>query len=165
MYFFVADEHYFHQSKKNSHKGVIHYCERPVKNLDEMHDLLITNHNEIVTPNDTTVHLGDFSFGTKEQTGDVIKKLNGNHIFIRGCHDRWLKKSSPSRYIRKINNIIFHGEHYPLRSWFASYHGFSINVHGHCHGRMEPLPRQWDVGVDNNRFFPSSAEYLINMLL
>lgn len=24
----------------------------------------------------------------------------------------------------------------------------SVNLHGHSHGRLKPLPRQYDVGVD-----------------
>lgn len=157
MDYWVADEHYFH-------RNVIRYCDRPVEDLDEMHDLLITNHNSIVKPSDTTVHLGDFAFASKSKVESIIKKLNGNHIFIAGCHDKWLKKSAAARFIKRFGNTIIHGEHYPLRSWFASYHG-SINVHGHCHGKMEPLKRQWDVGVDNNNFCPVSTEYLIETLL
>lgn len=164
MYFFVGDEHYFHQSKKNPNRNIINYCKRPYTHIDDMHHDLIIRHNSIVTPNDTTVHAGDFSFGTKGQTESIIKQLNGNHIFLAGCHDKWLRKSAPARYVRKINGVIFHAEHYPMRSWFASFHG-SINIHAHCHGKMEPLKKQWDVGVDNNNFYPCSSEYLIEKLI
>jgi calcineurin-like phosphoesterase family protein len=37
--------------------------------------------------------------------------------------------------------------HYPFRSWRRMDKG-SINLHGHCHGRLKPQPRQIDVGVD-----------------
>ena len=30
----------------------------------------------------------------------------------------------------------------------------SINLHGHSHGRLKPLPRQFDVGVDVWDFRP-----------
>jgi calcineurin-like phosphoesterase family protein len=32
----------------------------------------------------------------------------------------------------------------------------SVNLHGHSHGRLKPLPRQFDVGVDVWDFRPVS---------
>lgn len=157
MYFFVGDEHYFH-------KNIIRFSNRPYVDLEEMHEDFIKRHNSVVKSSDTVVHAGDTSFGTKAQTGKIIERLNGNHIFLAGCHDRWLRKSAPARYIKRINNIIVHVEHYPMRSWFASFHG-SINLHAHCHGKMEPLNRQWDVGVDNNDYYPCSFDMLVDKLL
>lgn len=37
--------------------------------------------------------------------------------------------------------------HYPFRTW-NQMGKKSINLHGHSHGRLKPLPRQYDVGVD-----------------
>ena len=36
--------------------------------------------------------------------------------------------------------------HYAFRTW--------LNLHGHSHGRLKPLPRQHDVGVDARGFRP-----------
>ena len=43
--------------------------------------------------------------------------------------------------------------HYPLRAWNGQHRG-AINLHGHSHGRLKPLPRQVDVGVDAWDFRP-----------
>ncbi len=43
--------------------------------------------------------------------------------------------------------------HYPLRSWHRMARG-AFNLHGHSHGRLAPLPRQVDVGVDVFDFRP-----------
>jgi calcineurin-like phosphoesterase family protein len=43
--------------------------------------------------------------------------------------------------------------HYPLRSWHRMGRG-ALNLHGHSHGRLAPLPRQVDVGVDVFDFRP-----------
>jgi calcineurin-like phosphoesterase family protein len=45
--------------------------------------------------------------------------------------------------------------HYPFRTWRDMRKG-SINLHGHSHGRLKPLPRQFDVGVDVWDFRPVS---------
>jgi calcineurin-like phosphoesterase family protein len=43
--------------------------------------------------------------------------------------------------------------HYPLRSWNRMARG-ALQLHGHSHGRLKPLPRQIDVGVDVWEFRP-----------
>jgi calcineurin-like phosphoesterase family protein len=37
--------------------------------------------------------------------------------------------------------------HYAFRTWRDQHKG-ALNLHGHSHGRLKPLPRQQDVGVD-----------------
>ena len=43
--------------------------------------------------------------------------------------------------------------HYAFRSWNGMSKG-TLNLHGHSHGRLKPLPRQTDVGVDVWDFRP-----------
>ncbi len=161
MYFFTADEHYFH-------KNIIKYCSRPFSSVEEMNVTLISNHNEVVRKRDVVVHVGDFSFGTWEETSEIIRQLNGRHVFIQGDHDSWMKKARKEVYldIIQIWEKIFRGQwiiacHYPMLSWPRSYHG-SWQVFGHVHGRLslDKLGRQWDVGVDNNNFYPVSFTQL-----
>jgi calcineurin-like phosphoesterase family protein len=47
--------------------------------------------------------------------------------------------------------------HYAFRTWRDMGRG-AINLHGHSHGRLSPLPRQWDVGVDVWDFRPVTLE-------
>jgi len=44
-----------------------------------------------------------------------------------------------------------------MRSWNKSIHG-SWNLHGHSHGMLEPLTNQYDVGVDNNNYYPVNLD-------
>ena len=43
--------------------------------------------------------------------------------------------------------------HYAFRTWRNMHRGW-LNLHGHSHGRLQPLPRQADVGVDARGFRP-----------
>jgi calcineurin-like phosphoesterase family protein len=50
--------------------------------------------------------------------------------------------------------------HYPFRSWRGMDKGW-LNLHGHCHGRMKPQTRQFDVGVDVWGFRPVNLATLL----
>jgi calcineurin-like phosphoesterase family protein len=49
--------------------------------------------------------------------------------------------------------------HYPFRTWNRMGKK-SINLHGHSHGKLKPLTRQYDVGVDCWDFRPVSVHTL-----
>jgi calcineurin-like phosphoesterase family protein len=50
--------------------------------------------------------------------------------------------------------------HYPLRAWNGQHRG-ALQLHGHSHGRLKPLPRQFDVGVDACEFRPIAVADLL----
>jgi len=155
--FFVADEHY-------SHHNIIKYCNRPFKDAVEMADALILNHNTVVKKNDVVFHLGDFAITNKwEDAWKLIQRLNGQHFFIPGSHDSWIKKAptkSSVVILDRIHEMSINGTHivlchYPMRTWPKSHYG-SWNLHGHAHGELAPFRNQYDVGVDNNNYYPIS---------
>lgn len=152
MYYFTADEHW-------GHSNAIKYCNRPFEFLYEMENTLIRNHNSVVTPNDITVHAGDFSFYNEEKSKSIIKKLNGSHIFLKGSHDRWLKKDNTALQIweETIEGQKIVVCHYCMRTWAASHYN-SWHLFAHSHGKLEPIGKSWDIGVDNNDFYPLSFE-------
>jgi calcineurin-like phosphoesterase family protein len=47
--------------------------------------------------------------------------------------------------------------HYPFRTWRDSGRG-AIDLHGHSHGRLSPITRQYDVGVDAWNYRPVTLE-------
>lgn len=51
-----------------------------------MNEALITNWNNVVKPNDTVFHLGDFAFGGSYIWNNVLSRLNGNIHLILGNH-------------------------------------------------------------------------------
>lgn len=130
--FFIADTHFFHEN-------IIRSTNRPFKNVNEMNEALVNNWNNVVTTEDNVYILGDFSFGNKEQTEDILKSLKGNKYLIRGNHDNIINNVS-SKYIKwtkdyyeirdKGNTIVL--SHYPIYLWNKRHYG-TIHLHGHTH--------------------------------
>jgi calcineurin-like phosphoesterase family protein len=170
MFFFTADEHY-------GHRNIIEYCKRPFQHVDEMDQALIDRHNEVVKSKDTVVHVGDFSMAHSRRRVEnaYIKRLNGNHVFVRGSHDYWLDHdpieidTGPVRDIweKKISlageNYYIVACHYAMRAWPRSHYG-AWQVYGHTHGKMPGVGKQMDVGVDTNNFYPYSLKQIIEIM-
>lgn len=153
MYFFTSDQHY-------GHKNIIKHCNRPYEDVEEMNQDLIKRHNSVVGVNDTVIHGGDFCFhGRSGDAGKIIGQLNGNHTFVRGNHDSWLPKSAIKMWSKRIEGQYIVVCHYALRVWNRSRYN-SWQLHGHSHGELKPIGKQWDVGVDNNDYFPVSFEQM-----
>ena len=149
MYYFTSDEHY-------DHFNIIEYCKRPFHSVAEMQCALIDRHNSIVRENDVVIHAGDFCF--KEETAKkVIPLLNGRHIFIKGSHDLWMSKKAVQIWEKTIEGIHVVVCHYSMRTWPMSHYN-SWQLYGHSHGRLSPIGKQWDIGVDNNNFCPVSFD-------
>src|SRR5574343_371289 len=148
MYYFTSDEHY-------RHSKVISYCNRPFSSVEEMNETLITNHNAVVDKNDIVIHAGDFAFLKKEEVHKIIKRLKGNHIFLKGSHDRWLPDSAKFMWRGHIEKQFIVVCHYAMRTWERSHYG-AWQLYGHSHGKLTPIGKQWDIGVDNNNFTPVS---------
>ncbi len=176
MYFFTADEHYWHAR-------IIEYCDRPFANVEEMNETLIANHNATVTSGDVTVHAGDFFLRPKDRRDitaeSIIEHLNGQHIFLKGSHDRWLNHSKTPHiwersfsYPEEIKEDSGYGEivtlthttkkpiilcHYAMAVWSKSHYN-SWHLFGHSHGRRTAQGKSLDVGVDNCQFTPISFD-------
>lgn len=150
MYYFTSDEHY-------GHRNIIKYCKRPFNDVDEMDEELIKRHNNVVSDKDTVIHAGDFSLApNKIVTSKYLPRLNGKHIFLWGSHDKWL--SNPLQiWDNKVYNQRIVVCHYAMRSWPASHYG-SWHLYGHSHGKLPPFGKSWDIGVDNNNYFPVSFD-------
>lgn len=157
MYFFTADEHY-------GHTNIIKYCKRPFRNTVEMDLEIIRRHNELVKLEDTVIHVGDFTLTKDTVALDYISELNGNHIFIKGSHDYWLKNNALQIWERRIEGHYIVACHYAMRVWARSHYN-SWQVYGHSHGNLEPHGKQWDVGVDNNLFYPVSFTRLKEIMI
>lgn len=80
MRFFTSDPHFFHQN-------ILAYAKRPFKSVDEMNEVLISNHNSVVSASDTVYYTGDVIMGDRKAGISVLSKLNGTKILVLGNHD------------------------------------------------------------------------------
>lgn len=62
------------------------FDERPFRDLDHMHHVLVKNYNSCVKENDICYFLGDM-VSNKESAKDVLSKLNGTKVIMVGNHD------------------------------------------------------------------------------
>lgn len=150
MIWFTADTHF-------GHARIIEYCNRPFRTVEEMDETLL-KYWKSLNKGDVLYHLGDIALkkSTALQVLDFIPEgvevhlILGNHDSHNLVHHNLTSVSD--RKIVKHNNLHIVLEHYPMRSWPHAAYG-AIQLHGHCHGKMEPLPRQLDVSVDSARYY------------
>jgi calcineurin-like phosphoesterase family protein len=166
MYFFTADEHYGHGGR-TGHEGIIKHCNRPFEDVKVMDETIIENSNSVVKKGDVVIHGGDFCWFRKyyvKDSNDCVaayaNRLNGTHIFLKGSHDHWMPRNKSIQIWEKmIEGQYVVVCHYAMTTWARSHYN-SWQLYGHSHGRLEPVGKQWDVGVDNNNFFPVSFEQI-----
>lgn len=163
--FFTADTHF-------NHENIIGFCNRPFKNALEMNEALITNWNSKVKDGDSVYHLGDFGYG---ELREVFDRLKGKIYYIPSqeyTHERAVlaykdrfAQVSPLMNIsvKKAYDVTITLCHYCMRKWPKEHYNH-WHLYGHSHGRLEPIGKSWDVGVDNNNFFPISLEEVAKIM-
>lgn len=157
MYFFTSDEHYYH-------KNAIRYSNRPFSSVEEMNETLISNFNSKVGKDDHTTHAGDFTLiKDKKKVYEIINRLNGTHTFLLGSHDYWAPRNYKRMFETKLNGHFIVVCHYCMRVWARSHYN-SWHLYGHSHGRLEPIGKSWDIGVDNNNFYPLSFDEICEIM-
>lgn len=129
--YFISDTHF-------NHKNIIKYCNRPFKDIEEMNSALIENWNKTITDYDIVFHLGDVALTNESEIKEIIPKLKGKKILIRGNHDKKSKEFFRSVGFEIIpdNPLKLDKEklilsHKPLADTEIP-EGY-INVHGHIH--------------------------------
>ena len=149
--FFTSDTHFGHASARAFYR-------RPFASVPEMDAAMLERWNAVVTSDDEVWHLGDFAIG-RAAPGDFLAQLKGRKHLIVGNNDPAGTTSLPDwSSVRHYAEIQCDGValvlcHYPFRTWNGIGKG-ALNLHGHSHGRLKPMPRQFDVGVDARDFRP-----------
>ncbi|MBO1074223.1 metallophosphoesterase family protein [Roseomonas marmotae] len=151
--FFTADTHF-------GHAGARALYRRPFPDVRAMDAALLERWNAVVGPEDEVWHLGDFALGpTEARMQELLARLNGRKHLITGNNDGPRTTSLTGwASVAAYRELELEGVglvlcHYAFRSWRSMAKGW-WNLHGHSHGRLKPLPRQADLGVDIWDFRP-----------
>ena len=151
--FFTADTHFGHAGARSLYR-------RPFPDVAAMDAAMIANWNAVVQNTDEVWHLGDFAVRqTPSRVADLLAALHGRKHLLRGNNDDAAVLQAPGwdsigDYAeRDLDGARLVLCHYAFRTWRGMAKGW-FNLHGHSHGRLKPLPRQRDVGVDAWHFTP-----------
>lgn len=148
-----------------------------------MNSGLIQKWNDVVAEDDVVYVLGDVSFYDVARTIDLLTRLNGTRILIRGNHDqiKSLEKAQRfgySEFHTRLDLTLINGEsvilsHYPFGKTsdvddrFAERRPLDDGrfvIHGHVHETWSKRGRQINVGVDVRNYAPmSEAELILEM--
>ena len=156
--FFTADTHF------GDHR-TINIQRRPFPSVAAMDACLVKRWNAVVAPDDVVWHLGDVA----RRPADVpalLARLHGTKHLLGGNNDPdetlaaagWASVASYAEFALDDRRLVLC--HYPFRSWNGQHKG-ALNLHGHSHGRLKPMLRQFDVGVDVHDFAPVTLRQLL----
>ena len=141
--FFTSDLHI-------GHGNILRFDKRPFKTVEENDEELIKRWNNKVKPGDLVYVLGDLIWHTRNESAvDILSKLNGQIILIKGNHDKWLHNGAAKRKLAAIKDYddirvtLKDGtqkrcviSHYPIHFYNGHYHG-AIMLYGHVHTTKE----------------------------
>lgn len=156
--FFTADTHF------GDHR-TINIQKRPFDSVDVMNRVLIERWNTVVGPDDVVWHLGDVARRGSDVPA-LLDRLNGTKHLLRGNNDPdatvaangWESAGNYAEIETDGYRLVLC--HYPFRGWNGQHRG-ALNLHGHSHGRLKPMLRQYDVGVDARDFAPVTLQQIV----
>jgi len=157
--FFTADTHF------GDHR-TINIGRRPFADAGAMDAALVSRWNAVVGTDDEVWHLGDVARRAAD-VATLLTRLNGRKHLLRGNNDPagtlaaagWASVGDYAELALGDHRLVLC--HYAFRSWNGQGRGV-INLHGHSHGRLKPMPRQFDVGVDVHGFAPVTLAQLLS---
>ena len=130
--FLYSDPHFGHQ-------GVCNFTRndgsplRPWDRVEEMDEVLVERFNKVVGPKDKVYFLGDVAM--RKPGLQVVKRLNGDLVLIKGNHDIFELKDYLSVGFRDIRAChVLSGmimTHIPVHP--SALERFGANIHGHLH--------------------------------
>lgn len=126
------------------HGNVLAYDGRPWIDINKHDDALINNWNGVVNDIDTVYILGDFIWAKENGWADIIRRLNGNKVLIRGNHDPKSFSATTKSLFKDIKdykeikdggkNVVL--SHYPIPCFNRHYYG-EYHLYGHVHNSFE----------------------------
>lgn len=163
--FFAGDHHFDHANiltfKRDDGTPL-----REFESVSHMNEHIVNCHNSVVRPGDKTYFLGDVTMDHKSKGLEILGRMNGEKILIKGNHDQ----CKPEAYLKYFKDIRgshqFEGlvmTHIPIHS--ESLARWGLNVHGHLHYNVVRMPlsqipdrRYFNVSMERINYTPISLE-------
>lgn len=169
--FFTSDTHFYHNKE-------FLYKPRGFDSIEEMNEAIVENWNSIVHNGDLVYHLGDVMMGDYDV--NILKRLNGTIVLIRGNHDtdnklkdiystcRLAVNTCKTSELIKIGKLSLFLCHYPVLTANFDDKGFNrhvINLHGHTHQTDNWIfaqnPFVYHVGMDSHGNTPVPIDEIL----
>lgn len=165
---FYSDPHF-------GHANIIAHANRPFADVDEMDRVLEQRYAETVGAHDTVLWCGDVSFRDRLWTRDMLDRLPGRKVLMRGNHDGTLGACLALGFDavadfmhvqiagHKVTCCHFPparsnaGDRYPERRPPSPQKGEFV-LHGHTHERGRRVGRRIHVGCDAWSYRPVGLE-------
>lgn len=163
---FFASDHHFNHANILTFKRQDDTPLREFRDVSHMNEHLINCHNSVVRSGDKVYFLGDVCMTRNASGLEILARLNGEKILIKGNHDL----CKPGQYLNYFKDIRgshqFDGmilTHIPIHS--ESLARWGTNVHGHLHHNVVRMPlsqipdrRYFNVSVERINYTPISLE-------
>lgn len=137
---------------------------RPFRTIDEMIDTLVTNHNNLVYPDDEVFVVGDVCYQKRPEYLCRVADFHGKKTLIRGNHDRVISDEEFLKYFDRvvpegagidldIEGIPCYLTHYPTTAKQERF-----NLVGHIHAAWKYQLNMLNIGVDVHHFRPVNLD-------
>lgn len=144
--------------------------QRPFQNSREMIEILIKNHNQIVSKDDLVYLVGDVCYKESPQSLIEVERFNGRKILIRGNHDKIFTDNQLLDYFQEvipekglqlnIGDIACNITHYPSLAVADRF-----NLVGHVHSAWKYQLNSVNIGIDTNHFVPHNLDESVPLFL
>ena len=169
--YIISDTHF-------SHFNIIAFCSRPFGGIHEMNEALVERWNNVVTTEDTVIHLGDVTFQWS-QIHFTMNSLNRKELLlVPGNHDKTaniMKGMGFDKILCMPGRAVemLHGErrivmaHRPtdLPDWRDTTKVDAVRLCGHVHdqGRWLPGVRALNMSCEEWDYTPTLIETAIKV--
>ncbi len=140
--FYIADCHFFHRDLNTKMD-----C-RGFESAEAMNEYMVAKWNAKVRDNDDVIILGDFSYGSVEETDALLRRLKGNLFLIEGNHDKASVRNPRFGWVAPYKEMRDGGRrvilsHYPIMCYNKQYvvsdagKPHTYMLYGHVHDTFD----------------------------
>lgn len=139
------------------------------KDVDEMNEKILYNHNKKVAPGDIWYCLGDVYFGDANKADALLSRMNGKKRLVIGNHDNpksqvLLKHFEKMMIWRNFPEKRILMTHVPVHeSTLFEFAKYDYNVHGHIHQHESPNRNYINMSMENINYDPVNIDDIVRL--